>query len=122
MLHQRSKAMWLQAGDQISKYFHTEASHRRKKNYIKKLQDDSRRWKQGEQRYQLIVEYFKTLFSSSNQRLSMDIVSNVGKRVSGQMNGKLSCKFIEDEVILALKQMHPTKAPGLDEISQGAGA
>lgn len=41
MWHQRVKAMWLQAGDQNSKYFHSKASHKRKNNFIRWLLDEN---------------------------------------------------------------------------------
>ena len=33
------------------------------------------------------------------------------------MNAELTKTFTRDEVIIALKQLHPTKAPGLDGMS-----
>lgn len=55
MWHQRSKAMWIQVGDQNSSYFHSRASHRKKKNTIKRLQDDQGSWKEGKDMEDLIV-------------------------------------------------------------------
>lgn len=40
MWKQRSQALWLDAGDQNSKYFHYETSQLRHKSFIAKLQDD----------------------------------------------------------------------------------
>jgi hypothetical protein len=37
---QRSRANWLQHGDQNTNFFHNSATTRRKKNYIKKFKDD----------------------------------------------------------------------------------
>lgn len=37
---QRSKQLWLQAGDQNSKYFHQFASKRRRNNQIHRLKDE----------------------------------------------------------------------------------
>lgn len=37
---QKAKTFWLKDGDQNSKYFHAQASHRRKNNSITKLKDE----------------------------------------------------------------------------------
>ena len=39
------------------------------------------------------------------------------ERVSLEMNEELQREFRAEEVWMALKQMHPTKAPGLDGMS-----
>jgi hypothetical protein len=44
---QRSRANWLQQGDRNTSFFHNFASARRKKNFIKKLKNDSNDWVEG---------------------------------------------------------------------------
>lgn len=45
------------------------------------------------------------------------IGDKVQARVTDEMNGLLTAKYTSEEVKMALKQMHPTKAPGPDRMS-----
>ncbi|XP_042950144.1 uncharacterized protein LOC122282259 [Carya illinoinensis] len=117
MWHQRSKALWIQAGDQNSRYFHSKASHRKKKNTIKRLQDEQNQWKEGRDMEELVVNYFQQLFSSSEERDHTEFVASVESKVTSRMNEELKKPFTAAEVNLALSQMHPTKAPGPDAIA-----
>lgn len=114
MWHQRSKALWLKEGDQNSKFFHAKATRRRKRNNILKIQDDNGEWKNGNGRDQVILDFFKNLFSTSNQRGSMDFLGNLIGRVTNPMNEGLATRYTKQEVIEALRQIHPLKALGLD--------
>lgn len=58
---------WLLDGDQNTRYFYSKATQRRKKNLINKLKDERGNWHEGEQRDNLIMEYFRQLFTASEQ-------------------------------------------------------
>lgn len=66
MWRQRSKALLPKEGGQNSKFFHSKASHRRKKNLIRKLENERGEWQEGDQKDRLVVEYFQSLFTESN--------------------------------------------------------
>uniref|UniRef100_A0A803PEP9 Endonuclease/exonuclease/phosphatase domain-containing protein n=1 Tax=Cannabis sativa TaxID=3483 RepID=A0A803PEP9_CANSA len=62
---QRSKQLWLQAGDQNSKLFHSKASARKRNNHITRLKDSKgnlRQWDSGLEN--VMVEYYKELFTA----------------------------------------------------------
>ena len=118
MWNQRSRIMWLQHGDKNTKFFHATTSQRRRKNKIGGLFDDTGIWHEDEETIEkIILDYFKSIFSS-NQLSNFDESSNaMEERVSPEMNEELQREFRAEEVWMALKQMHPTKALGLDGMS-----
>ena len=64
-----------------------------------------------------IVEYFETIFKSDQPTNFEASLSAITSRVSPDMNEDLLAEFRAEEVWFALKQMHPTKAPGPDGMS-----
>ena len=71
---QRSRAIWLPAGDKNTKFFHQRASQRRRKNNIEGQHDSDGVWQTGVDKVARIAEgYYKNLFTSSN-RLEMERV------------------------------------------------
>ncbi|XP_042974784.1 uncharacterized protein LOC122306423 [Carya illinoinensis] len=117
MWKQRSRVKWLREGDCNSRYFHSKASTRRRKNSIMQLQDESGCWQKGDQMDALITEYFQNLFTAADWVDMGDILSGVEARVTAEMNEDLLKPYVAEEVELALKQMHPSKAPGPNGMS-----
>lgn len=64
----------------------------------------------------IVIKYFNSLFSSSNpSSQSLDeVLSFVEPKVNDNMNNTLLAPFSADEVMKALFDMHPSKAPGPD--------
>ena len=95
-------------GDHNSKFFHAVASQRRRSNEILKLQDSFGRWLSQQSNLKRVVsDYFQSMFTSA-------FTSEV---VTLDMNGTLLGEFTHDEVKRALFQMHPTKAPGPNDMN-----
>lgn len=111
--HQRSRALWLKAGDRNTKFFHYKASSRKRRNTISGLEDENGRWQTTEPELEkTVVHYFQKLFSS-NGNTDFEAVNEVMRgRVSDEMNQRLLVDFTAEEVKHALFQMHPSKAPG----------
>ena len=63
---------------------------------------------------EMVVDYYKELFTTRNPTDFATILEAVPPRVTTSMNQKLTMDFTADEVRLALKQMYPLKAPGTD--------
>ncbi|XP_041004081.1 uncharacterized protein LOC121249435 [Juglans microcarpa x Juglans regia] len=64
-----------------------------------------------------ILDFFRTLFTASEQRRHLNILENIQQKVNDEMNRDLTKIYTADEVNEALKQMHPTKAHGPDGMS-----
>ena len=118
MWNQRSRALWLKGGDRNTKFFHATTSQRRRKNWIVGLQNPKGVWQKGNEWIELtIVEYFETIYKSDRPTNFEASLSTITTWVSPDMNEELLTDFKAEEVWYALKQMHPTKAPGPDGMS-----
>ena len=114
---QRAKTAWLKDGDQNSRFFHSRASHRFRRNEILKLQRDDGSWCEGEHQIAtLFVNYFTSLFRSDVPNINnMDeVLAATSQVVNPEMNQYLLAEFTKSEVDVALKQMSPLKAPWPD--------
>lgn len=112
---QRSRINFLKYGDSNSKWFHLKASERKRHNRITKLRDNDGIWRESEDELQkVVVDYFMDLFSSSHPADFEGVLDKVEPRVTAEMNRELGKPYTGEEVAEALKQMHPSKAPGPD--------
>ncbi|XP_074302488.1 uncharacterized protein LOC141634059 [Silene latifolia] len=112
---QRSRTLWLKDGDRNTKFFHSKAGERKRKNFIPFLIDDEGRECAGEEKVEgVAVDYFKELFQTAEPTNFDDVLLGLEGRVTDRMNGMLRMDYREEEVVEALNQMHPLKAPGPD--------
>uniref|UniRef100_A0A2N9GYK3 Reverse transcriptase domain-containing protein n=1 Tax=Fagus sylvatica TaxID=28930 RepID=A0A2N9GYK3_FAGSY len=112
---QRSRTSWLAQGDRNTKYFHGRATQRRRRNSVSKLCDERGRWHESnEEIAELMIEYYTTLFTTSNPTHLAEATSEVQKVVTLEMNNNLTREFKAEEVEQAIQQMAPSKAPGPD--------
>ncbi|XP_074298528.1 uncharacterized protein LOC141629421 [Silene latifolia] len=112
---QRSRALWLKDGDRNTKFFHICASERKRKNWIGKLIDGNGVVRHGNEEVARVAKsYFEGLFTSSNPTNFEDALQGLEGRVTREMNLGLERDYCEEEILDALHQMNPLKAPGLD--------
>ena len=115
MWRQRSRDSWLKEGDRNTKYFHSRGLHRRRRNSILSLKTEA-----GEHVIdpELIgvqfTDYYQALFTAAPLEDVAIVLDGVHLCVTEEMNQELTCQFTEHEVISAMKQMGPLKAPGPD--------
>ena len=98
--------------------FHSQATMRWDRNDIEALTDDEGvQQTESEGITQTIVNYFSGLFSASPQYDMDEVLNAVTTRVTPEMNTKLCMAYMRDEIEKALKQMHPRKASGPDDMN-----
>ena len=115
MWHQRSRALWMQEGDRNTKFFHSTATQRRRKNTILGLQDDFGCWRDNAEDIETIVlDYYTSIFQSDMPSTFAAVEDALEPKVTPEMNAALLSEFHPDEVKDALQQMHPLKSPGPD--------
>lgn len=111
---QRAKIHWIKEGDQNTKFFHSMATTRRKKNKIEKIKDCDGTWyHNGSGLEQLIVNYYSDLFSGHGND-DVGVCDLITKGISDEQNVQLTSPFLEAEIKEALDSMHSNKAPGVD--------
>lgn len=67
----------------------------------------------------IVISYFSELFSSSNPTGIGEVLASIPSLITDDMNMQLSRDVDSSEVLMALKQMHRSKAPGPDGFSPG---
>ena len=115
---QRAKAHQLKEGDKNTSFFHAQASERRKQNTILGIWDSQGRWCDGKDSIaQAAINYFGNIYASASPSGIDEVTDAIPTRVTAEMNESLNRNFTREEVVIALKQIHPTKAPSPDGMS-----
>jgi hypothetical protein len=112
---QRSRIDWLREGDRNTKFFHSKAVWRARKNKIKKLRDDSGAWQENSKIMgRMATDFFKNLFKADASLAYEPVLDLFDEKITPEMNEKLCEEFSDKEISDALFQIGPLKAPGPD--------
>lgn len=112
---QWSRVLWLSKGDSNTAFFHSKATKRFRKNLIRGIKNARGEWLTEHEEMGLeLTNYYEELFSSSNPSLNVKVLEKIPCSVTEEMNADLVSDFSELEVLEALNQMAPLKAPGPD--------
>ena len=99
MWRQWAKVQWLKDGDRNTRFFHSKASQRRRKNYIKGLYDNAGQWCTTPSRVEeIVVEFYQALFTSQNPENFKEILAQIPQVVTEEMNNELTVEFQKEEV------------------------
>ena len=115
MWAQRSRLLWASHGDKNTKYFHSRATKRYRKNQIMGIKDGQESWKvKPDEVATIVINYYQKLFTSERIDPSSCVLNHVPIVIIEEVKSSLCHEFKEEEVLLVLKQMAPLKTPGLD--------
>ncbi|KAL4355473.1 hypothetical protein GQ457_06G012200 [Hibiscus cannabinus] len=117
---QRSRVLWLSAGDQNTSFFHAKASARKKKNAIVGLYDGNGYWQTSTTEVLRVAsDYFVSLFSANPPVDAPAFLEHISPSVTADMNSGLLASFTAEEVIAAFRDINPRKSPGIDGLPSG---
>ena len=99
MWRQRSRLNWFQGGDRNTSFFHAKALARHKKNFMEGLMVANDMWQKDDAKVEeIVVEYYKELFSTSNPVDFTELLNAVQPKVSLAMNEELTREFVGVEI------------------------
>ena len=111
----QARVNWLKVEDKNTRFFHSKASQRRRRNYIKRVFDLLGQWTtQPNQVVNTAINIYQQLFTTSNPKNLKAVLAKIPQLVTIDMNATLTSTFTVDEVERALKQMERLKSPGPD--------
>ncbi|KAA3465546.1 reverse transcriptase [Gossypium australe] len=112
---QRARINWLKYGDRNTAFFHYQATQRRRRNMIHKMQDENGRETEISQDIKDIPRsYFQKLFRSEEMGRSDHLLSGIEKCITEEDNHQLTMPYTKEEIKAATFEMGPTKAPEED--------
>lgn len=115
MWFQRSRSLRAVHGDRNSKYFHSKATQRFRRNKIEGIKNTAGQWITNPNDVaDCLVNYYKSLFTTSGACQLEEAISTIPNLITPEMNAMFSTNFMLREVQAALKQMASLKAPGPD--------
>eukprot|EP00253_Pinus_taeda_P015816 PITA_15816 len=115
-IRQKSRCIWLKAGDKNTAFFHNNLKIRRVGNQIDKIQVDGKEIKEREKIKEAAHNYFKNLLSAGDQRVdSIDFLQQINSKINEQQNSELEKEVTNEEIREATWSMRPDKAPGPDQ-------
>ncbi|XP_075078498.1 uncharacterized protein LOC142164565 [Nicotiana tabacum] len=116
-LQQRSKATRIRLGDDNNKYFHSIIKHRKLKQAITQLKDNSGLWQTDLDTIAgIFVDYYKNLLGRKEIERVRDFNSIIrnGNRLSEAQQLEIMQFFLEREVKPTMFQIDNNKSPGPD--------
>ncbi|KAI5324042.1 hypothetical protein L3X38_033115 [Prunus dulcis] len=112
---QKARANWLQLGYKNTKYFHTQALIRRKRNQITRIRDPNGLWVEGDVLHHTFIQAFKLIFTADqtpNPLLMSNFLQLVEPCITSQDNVNLLAPVSYFELEYVVWGIGPLKAPG----------
>jgi hypothetical protein len=110
---QKSRVLWLQEGDNNTKFFHQMANSNRRRNYVNGLEVDGVYYEEKEEVKQQIVQFYSSLYQE-NEPWRPVVDGLAFDSIGTDARVHLERPFELEEVLQVLKDVQGDKAPGLD--------
>ncbi|KAK4270478.1 hypothetical protein QN277_023510 [Acacia crassicarpa] len=115
---QKSRSQWTVDGDRNTRYFHSRANGRRKRNFIGALKGNDDVWiYDGDQIKNMTVSFFSSLFREEQERRPLLSCTVTYPGIDPEELNSLARHITEAEIKAALFSMGALKAPGPDGLN-----
>ena len=112
---QKSRSLWLKAGDRNSSFFHKQAQARKCSNSISDIKEENTIHNDNTSIKRATFLHFKNLYSEEVEMgQNSKLLEVVPLLITAKMNQLLEEKVTKNEVKDSLFVMYPNKAPGPD--------
>jgi len=112
---QKSRCLWLRAGDKNTSFFHNNIKLRCAGNQIDKIEAEGHEYSDQDEIKEAAFNHFKSLLAAAPQQSdSSDFLSAVENKISDPQNRDLDQEVTEEEIREAAFSMQQDKAPGPD--------
>lgn len=119
-MKQRSRVVWLREGDRNTSFFHACAAQRKRMNTIESLERaDGSSCLNDDDVHAEVQNFYQSLYTSQGFSNMDELLVLVQPMVTEQMNEVMDTPYSVEEVKMALFQMGPSKAPGIDGFTAG---
>ncbi|PWA83198.1 hypothetical protein CTI12_AA170930 [Artemisia annua] len=103
MWKQRSRVQWLREGDKNTRFFHTRASNRQRRNSILRLKGPDGRWvEEHDEVCNLVSSYFSELFTSSSPQDCDSAVNDIDRRLTDDQRQALERRVTSSELFIKI--------------------
>ncbi|KAK5777375.1 hypothetical protein PVK06_045342 [Gossypium arboreum] len=111
----RARVNWLKNGDKNTAFFHKQATQKRQRNFISRMQFDDGRDTEDIMEMEGIARlYFQQLFSAGRRGDFDHILAGIKRCILDEDNLRLKARYTAKEIHEARAELGPTKAPGED--------
>eukprot|EP00253_Pinus_taeda_P005207 PITA_05207 len=112
---QKSRCLWLKAGDKNTSFFHNSLKLRRAGNQIERIMVEGKEIRDQEEIKEAAYRHYKSLLSADLQpQDNVEFLSPIENKMSDSQNRELDQEVTEEEIKLSVFSMQQDKAPGPD--------
>ncbi|XP_066373852.1 uncharacterized protein [Miscanthus floridulus] len=112
MEKQRARMEWLSDGDRNTALFQAKSRARAKRNSISSLRREDGSVAVSQEAIEKVATgFYRNLFSAQDELIPELILEHVPRKITDEMNARLTCPYTAEEVDRALHMMGANKAP-----------